>query len=44
MTLRSAEAWAAFFAPIGERKPIRWPTRVDAATPMPKGRVFKTIG
>lgn len=43
MTLKSAEAWAAFLAPTGDRSPISWPTRVDAATPMPKGRVFKTI-
>jgi hypothetical protein len=42
-TLSNAEAWAAAFAPDGDREPIKFPTRVDAATPIPKGRVFKTI-
>ena len=42
ITLRSAEACAACLAPIGERDPIRFPTRVDAATPIPKGRVLRT--
>ena len=42
MTLNKADAWAAAFAPEGDREPIKLPTRVDAATPIPKGRVFKT--
>ena len=31
--LRIAEAWLACFANTAERKPIKLPTRVDAATP-----------
>lgn len=43
MTLSKADAWAAAFAPEGDREPMKLPTRVDAATPIPKGRVFKTV-
>jgi len=42
MTLSKADAWAAAFAPEEDREPMKLPTRVDAATPIPKGRVFKT--
>jgi hypothetical protein len=29
-------------ASFGERDPMKFPTRVDAATPIPKGRVLRT--
>jgi hypothetical protein len=44
ITLTRADACAAYFAPIAERDPMRFPTRAEAATPMPKGMVFKTEG
>jgi len=43
MTLSNAAACAANFAPTGERAPIRLPTRAEAATPIPKGSVLRTI-
>lgn len=43
MTLINAEACAAYFAPTADRDPMRFPTRAEAATPIPKGIVFKTI-
>jgi hypothetical protein len=42
-TLNRADACAAYFAATGDRAPIRFPTRADAATPIPKGIVFKTV-
>ena len=42
-TLSNADACPARLAPKADCAPIRLPTRVDAATPMPNGRVFKTV-
>ena len=41
-TLRRAEAWLARLAASADRAPMRFPTRADAATPIPKGMVFMT--
>ena len=42
-TLSNADACPARLAPKADCAPIRLPTRVDAATQMPNGRVFKTV-
>ncbi len=42
--LSRADACAAFFAPTAERAPMRLPTRLDAATPIPKGSVLRNYG
>ena len=42
-TLRSADTCDARLAPAADCNPRRLPTRVEAATPMPKGIVLRTI-
>src|SRR5262245_44684312 len=43
MTLRNADACAAYLAPMADRSPIRLPTRALAATPTQSGQFYQLL-